>query len=449
MESWKISLIINTSIFIIFFLISITVIYRLKIKQKGYKLLFITYLCFWIPLMMTREYSSKITYGVNVDLMWLVLSSYGFIGIFFRPIVDYLALRLKNRKIILYSAIVIVFISFIPFIIVQNTTTSVIQSIGIGVGASMIGMYELMFKEQYTVNKAFLTVSILALPPLLADFLSSSIQSIVTTIPKSENNTNYPYMYIWIISLFFLFFTLILLFFVKENRSLIGLKNSKNIIIQNNWTAYIWYSLICVMGFLVAFIKFSNSGSVGVLTITQINEYYKTYSSEVLEGITAYMSLLFSLFQLSSSLFIYLFVIKRDRKDILFSIGIIVWILYHLLIMFVNDSVAYFALSALNGLSYGILYNLVLGLVLALSFNMNKITPMGIYQGILSIGTTISTFLVPFIKTNLTSKNQEAFTKNNYIINGILLSLIVVLGLIYFLVRSIQHKNKEKIILNI
>lgn len=447
MESWKTILIVNILIFLVFFIISIVVVWRLKIEQKGYKLLFITYLFFWIPLMMTREYSSKVTNGINVDLMWLILSSYGFVGIFCRPLVDFLALYLKNRKIILYLAIVIVTLSFIPFIVVQNTVTSIIQSVGIGIGASMIGMYELMFKEQYTVNKAFLTVSILALPPLLADFLSSSIQSIVSIIPESK--PNYPYIYIWIISLFFLVVTFCLLFFVKENRGLIGLKNSKNVVVKNSSLAFFWITLICIMGFLVAFVKFSNSGSVAVLTITKINEYTSGYSKEVLEELIAFMSLIFSLFQLSSSLFLYLFAIKKDRKDILFGIGLGIWLIYHIMIMFINDSVAYFVLSALNGLSYGILYNLILGLILALSFNSNKLTPMGIYQGMLSIGTTISTFLVTFIKQNLTNKSQESFVKNNYIINGILLGLIVVLGVIYLSTKIIEVKKKEKLFLNI
>lgn len=446
MQDWTLSLIINSLIFIIFFVASIFVIFRLKIEQKGYKLLFVTYLVFWIPFMMTREYTSQIVgERINREYMSLILCSYGLVGIFCRPLVDYLSLILRNRKIILYAAIVVSTITFIPFIAVQTTATSLIQSIGVGIGASMIGMYELMFKEQYTVNKAFMTVSILSIPPLLADFLGSSIQSVITTIPTGGNNPNYPTMYIWIISLAIMLIVFVMLIFIKEDRTKIGLRNKAVDLLNNNKYSYIWFILICLIGFLVAFVKFSNSGSVAILIMNQLNDI-NPYNEQLINSLKAYMSLLFSLFQLSSCVFIYYFVIKKNNHILLFTIGISSWIIFHLLIMFINNPIVYFSLSPLSGLGYGILYNMILGYVLTISFNTNKITPMGIYQSILSIGTTLSTFVVPFIKINLTNgitvDNNDSFITNNYIVNGILLSMIVLITIMYFVSHFIYSKKQ-------
>jgi hypothetical protein len=117
------------------------------------------------------------------------LASYGFIGIFTRLFADYFTFLKRNRKSMIYLAIIIGMITFIPIIIVQNIATNIVQSLGVGVGASMIGTYQLMFNEQYNndTSKHFLTISLLSIPPLIADFVSSSIQSIISSIDKIAN----------------------------------------------------------------------------------------------------------------------------------------------------------------------------------------------------------------------------------------------------------------------
>ena len=71
----------------------------------------------------------------------------------------------------------------VPLMIHISTINNILSSLSIGLGASCIGTYELLFKEQYQNNnkKAFLTISILSIPPLLANFITSPIQSIVKT----------------------------------------------------------------------------------------------------------------------------------------------------------------------------------------------------------------------------------------------------------------------------
>lgn len=430
------SLIINVSIFSVFLIISIVFISFMKIEQKGYKFLFVTYLIFWIPLMMTREYSGKIQNQINSSFTWLVLSAYGFVGIFIRPLADYISLKLKNRKIILYSAVILSFILTVPFLIYQDTTTATIQSIGIGIGASMIGTYELLFKEQYTVNKSYLTVSVLAIPPLLADFLSSAMQSIIVSIPSTNQNIkHWPFILIWIISCVFFVVVLLMLFFLKENRALVGLKNSNSTQMNNNKISIFWFLLICVMGFSIAFIKFANSGSVAVTNLEYMNEN-KKYSLDLIKSLQGYISLVFSVFQLCSSFLLFFLIKFKNSKHYLFLIGILSWVIYHISLMFINDSVAYFVISSLNGFGYGILYNVILAFVLELSFNKNKISPMGVYQSILSIGITSSSFFSPFVKENL----KNGFVQTNYIINGTILGMIFIISFVYFLIEVIKNK---------
>jgi hypothetical protein len=115
------------------------------------------------------------------------MAAYGFIGIFYRLFADYLTFLKKNRKIVIYAALIIGLVTYIPIIIKPCTATNVVQSLGVGVGASMIGTYQLLFSEQYGKSKTFLTVSILSIPPLLADFISSAIQSIFSSVNNGKD----------------------------------------------------------------------------------------------------------------------------------------------------------------------------------------------------------------------------------------------------------------------
>ncbi|MCQ3914513.1 MAG: hypothetical protein MJ201_01680 [Mycoplasmoidaceae bacterium] len=71
-------------------------------------------------------------------------------------------------------------------IIVPCLATNIIQSITVGIGASGIAVFNLMFNEQYAKRKVFLTVTLLSLPPLLAEFFSSVLQCCVTSFVPAE-----------------------------------------------------------------------------------------------------------------------------------------------------------------------------------------------------------------------------------------------------------------------
>ena len=384
--------------------------------------------------MMTREYTGKIQKLIDPNFISIVLSSYGIIGFFFRPFADWIAFKFKNRKIILFAAPVIITFTFIPFIIVQNNITSIIQSIGIGVGASMIGTYELLFKEQYTENKSYLTVSVLALPPLLADFLTSPIQSAVLMLPSNENNDKFPMIWIWIIALLFLITTFVMIFFVKENREFVGNIKQGEKVLKSNKYSILWIIIISFLGFLIAFIKFANSGSVAILNLENINQ--GKYSKVIIDSISGYISLVFSGFQLIGSVLMIYLLRKFKKEKYLFIFGIAFWIIFHIITLFVNDSIFYFIILSINGFSYGLIYNLFLALILSTSFSKAKITPMGIYQGLLSLGIAFSTFFTSFIKENL----KIDFKTTNYIVNGTIIGLLIFIILFYLIAEYIKEK---------
>lgn len=437
-------IIINSVIFLVVFSCSLLFVFKLKNVTKGYKIFFISYVVFWIPLKLLRDYTSIIQNQIDSTIVWLPLVMYGLVGIFIRPLADWLSLYLKNRKIILYGAVAIGILTFIPIIIYPSTETNVVQSIGVGVGASMIGTYELMFKEQYTKSKSFLTVSIMAFPPLIADFISAPIQSTIKIISSSNNGQSLNlniFIYLWVVGIGFYIITFLILFFVKEDRSKVG-TTLNNIRLDNNekktsFKSISLFVLVCMTGFFISFIKFSNSGSIATLTIQNLAQNIGI--QDKIASIQAYLSTIFSLAQLFGTVFVANFLVKKTNKLVSFSIGICLWILFQLVAIFNENPYVYFGVSFFNGFAYGILYNLVLAYVLSMSFKTNKITPMGIYQCILSIGIASSSFLIPYLKEVL--KNNQGYL----IVNYTLLAAIVILELIFataYIFHRQIYKNK-------
>lgn len=437
-------IIINSVIFIVVFSCSLLFVFKLKNATKGYKIFFISYVVFWIPLKLLRDYTSIIQNQIDSTIVWLPLVMYGLVGIFIRPLADWLSLYLKNRKIILYGAVAIGILTFIPIIIYPSTETNVVQSIGVGVGASMIGTYELMFKEQYTKSKSFLTVSIMAFPPLIADFISAPIQSTIKIISSSNNSQSLNlniFIYLWVVGIGFYIITFLILFFVKEDRSKVG-TTLNNIRLNNNekktsFKSISLFVLVCMTGFFISFIKFSNSGSIATLTIQNLAQNIGI--QDKIASIQAYLSTIFSLAQLLGTVFVANFLVKKTNKLVSFSIGICLWILFQLVAIFNENPYVYFGVSFFNGFAYGILYNLVLAYVLSMSFKTNKITPMGIYQCILSIGIASSSFLIPYLKEVL--KNNQGYLIVNYTLLAAIDVLELIFATAYIFDRQI-YKNK-------
>ncbi len=433
MQQWQvISVCINIAIFLIVILFSYFLIRKLNFGQKGYKSLFVLYTIFWIPLMLLRAVTGTMeSNGLgDTTYLWIPLAAYGFIGIFARIFADWIGFRTKSRKSFIYFAVIIQLITYIPIIIYPCTATNVIQSLGVGIGASAIGTYQLLFNEQYGRSKQFLTVSILSIPPLLADFISSPIQSLVMSISKTNYDPNVM-KYFWLIGLGFVLICLVMCFFIKENRSYFqkDVKYKQQIQSKNEW---IYYVLICLIGSLIAFVKFANSGAIAQLHIQKL-AWFKYNDTDIVKTYYGYLSVMFSLGQLFGGLLTGLVLVKKIGKIYTVLIGSLVWVIYHILALFVVNPYGYLGIHILNGFAYGIIYNLILGFVLMRTFKTYKLTPMGVYQAILSIGITISTWFTAWLKKDvlLPETEQQAYFHVSDVINWVMIGALIVSWILF------------------
>ena len=429
-------ILINIGILIFILIGSYVLLRKIKFESKGYKYLFITYSFFWMAPMLLRSYAGTFQNLIDINLTWIVLASYGFVGIVIRPFADIINYYFKSRKIFLYIACIIQIITFIPLLIHPSTTTSIIQSIGVGVGASCIGTFQLLFKEQYNESRSFLTVSILSIPPLIANFLTAPIQSVFMILTNNAGNNDLEFLKsMWLVGLVFVLISLIMIFFMKENKNKFdSITNGAKIFnFKNDGLSFV---ILLFVGLLITFIKFSTSGGVGTLHLQTISKLNNQDCSSY-EG---YLSVIFSIFQLLGGVLVGLVLVKYLKNIQIFAIGSIVWIIYLISYMFVKNPIGYFILHGLTGFAYGILYNLILGQVLNKRFNTPILSPMGIYQSVLAIGISLSGIFTQFIKNNLIHNYWIA----NNIISISLISTDIILFIIYFISYYLDH-NKIKI----
>lgn len=414
---------VNLSIFIVILAGSTWYLFKLPIKEKGFKLLFITYTCFWIAPMLLRSYRGTMQNLLDINYTAIVVASYGVVGIFIRPLADLINFGFKSRKMFLYIACLLQIILYTPIVFVPNTFTNVLEVLGVGIGASCIGTFQLLFKEQYKESKSYFTVSLLSIPPLLANFLTAPLQSILMVASGSQNGkfTDPNILkYMWIIGIVCTLAALILIFFVKENRALFG---SREQIYFNGKEDCLELILLSLVGTFITFIKFSNSGAVGTLHIQTLAKI----ANEDIRSYEGYLSVIFSLAQLVGGILVGTYLVKRMNHLSIFFLGTLSWIIYMISATYIHSPLGYFIIHSLNGFGYGVLYNFILGAVLSKSFKNKWMTPTGIYQAILAIGISLSGIFTQMIKNNL----QLDFDLAVRIINWTLVGCTIISFFIY------------------
>lgn len=439
------SIIVNLVIFIVIAVGSIVIIQKIKLDNKGYKYLFVVYTFFWMPIMLLRSYRGTMQNLLDPQFLWIVTSVYGFVGIFIRLFADFINYLFKYRKAFLYFSLIAQMILLIPIIVNINTLTNILSAVSIGIGASCIGTYELLFKEQYGNGnkKAFLTISILSIPPLLANFITAPIQSIVKIASTVNGHVETNKLIImWYIGLGLLIIAFIMLMLYKERKrvtySLINKKIEKlnTLKIKNNNSNTLFITL-AIIGSIIAFVKFSNSGSMGTLHLQNL-AYYSNNSCQSYEG---YLSVVFSIAQLLAGIMVGTYLIKRMNTISIFTIGIVSWIIYCLSSAFIRNPIGYFAIHLLNGFGYGILYNLVLAIVLSITINNRIITKVGLYQSILAIGITVSGWFTNWLKTILHRSGTFDSYMYTYMVQNMILICVIVVIYISFILVTINNKS--------
>lgn len=412
--------------------LGLTVFLVKKYKLSKYQvLIFVLLVLFWSAISIVRAYRKAYAVGdlasgglaMDGVLAANLAAAYGLISIFVRLPFFALSDFFKSRKFFIALALVFIFISSLWVVYDPGYTSLLLSSYALGVGASTLSMFNVFFAETFSANQALMSVSILSVAPLLAEFIVSPFQFAATASKPND------YASMWIISAILAAGALVFLFFVKDNKQPVRnftLAKFKKALFDPR------FIVLCLMGVIISFVRFASSGS-------NIVAYVKTDYVAMHPLMVAYIDALYSILQLVAGVLVGLWLKKKIGVRNTLILGLLFSLSFTLVASYVTDPTILFLTFGLNGFGYGLTYNVLLGMAMQpFQKDMREIT-MGIYQTFFAVGIfygdKIYASVIGFLKT--TYSDLQLYQTVYLLISGV----IVVTIFISFLVFNRRNRS--------
>lgn len=355
------------------------IIYILSKKyklNKNQKIIFWMLVLFWTSISIIRAYRkvyivdpiSMGGLGGSLLIASQVTSAYGLISCIVRLPVFFLTDILQKRKVFIQIAMgIIVATSFTVF---KRPSIGAVyySSLAMGLGASMLAVFNVMFSETFSESNASVSASILAVAPLLAEFMAAPIQYIGTY--GSYKNYNYLWLFSCIIGLI----SLIISMNMREIENKSQFSREKVRIVLTNKR----FLVVCVIGIIISFVKFSTSGPNMIV-------YARKYLN-MPAIMLAYLDTMFATPQLIASVLVGTYFKKKlgIEKTLLLSLGS--FLCFYAIILFTNNPYLAFFGYIFNGFGYGGTYISLISIALQYFEQKNRNISMGIFQAFFAFG---------------------------------------------------------------
>ncbi|XQP55923.1 MAG: hypothetical protein ACOQNY_00805 [Mycoplasmoidaceae bacterium] len=423
MEVETLALIINALVLALVVCGTVLLLWRLKLASKNKVLLFVLFILYWMAPLMCREYTGQMhIHQPNYDggsLLWVPLTVYGFAGLLWRPLTDVISFKLKSRKNVLYLSLAVQLLTIWPmFVWPDSFAMNIIQSIGTGIGASGIGLFNLMFTEQEHHRKLFTTVSILALPPLIAEFITSCMEAVLCgLVPEHGVDPETPdigiyleYLkYLWLFAIVFIIASFIITIFVKEEREYMFKSRDGVEAVNDKHDGWV-IALICLAGMCFIFVRWVTAGPSSVTQLIYIavgpdegpsNPIIPSYILQEVKYFEGYLSLMFAMGQMVGAICAALMLSKHrnNGKWVLIVIGFVVWTFYLVTNEQIINVYVFFWTNILNGIGFGLMYPVFIGTMLNKQYRKVKIiTPIGLFNTAMALGIVFASVFNNVIK---------------------------------------------------
>jgi len=261
----------------------------------------------------------------------------------------------KRRKIFVQISLFLLIVT--SFLVAFNGSylTLYLSSLSLGISATMLALFNVIFSETFSRDKAAVSVSILSVAPLLAEFIAAPIQYVFTM------NTYKHFDYMWIVAGVIAVVTFILSFMMKDYRPTDSDFSFDKVKVVIKHKSFIY---ICLLALLLSFIKFSTSGA-------NMIAYGKT-ELNMTPLMLAYMDAVY-------------FTRKWGiQKTLLFLLGCS--LAFYIIALYVNNPYVIYFSYILNGLGYGGAYNALISLSMQYFDREYRNVSMGIYQAFFALG---------------------------------------------------------------
>lgn len=418
---------------IIMALIALTIFIVLSKKYKLTKyqiLIFLLFTIFWMSIIVIRSYRKVYMMsdpsigglGMSEVLAVSVTSAYGLISIFVRLPIFVLSDFFKSRKFFILLSLFFIGASSLIAYFNPSYVTLLSSSISIGIGASLISLFNVMFADTFSKNDAIKSVSILSIAPLFGEFLSAPIQYLFT------NEVVKNYKGLWLVSSILALVAFSACLFFKDNKEKIRnytMKRFKEVLTNKK------FIVICLISIVISFIKFATSGSnyLALVKLSPIN-----MSSLGL----AYLDVIFSFSQLIAGVLAGIYLKKRIGVKKTLILGLCLSLGFSLIATLTTNPTILFLIYSLNGFGYGLTYNILIGLAMQPFAKDYREISMSIYQTFFAIGIYFGDKIYALIFNSFKSLSLlNVYYRVFYVI--IIITMLTIFAILIFY----RGKNKK------
>jgi transporter, major facilitator family len=395
--------------------------------KKDQIIIFWILVLFWSAISIIRAYRKlyAITPVENGGLSLTPLlasqiaAGYGLMSLIVRLPMFIVSDIFRRRKIFVQISLFLLIVTSFLVAFNGSYTTLYLSSLSLGISATMLALFNVMFSETFSKEKAALSVSILSVAPLLAEFIAAPIQYIFTINEYKHFN------YMWIVSGILAVATFILTFMMKDYRPVNSGFSFDKVKVVLKHGSFIY---VCIMALLLSFVKFATSGA-------NMIAYGKT-SLGMSPLMLAYMDAVFAIPQLIAGVLVGVYFTRKWglQKTLLFMFGCA--LAFYIIALYINNPYIIYFSYILNGLGYGGAYNVLISLAMQYFDREYRNVSMGIYQAFFALGIFYGDYVYVWIAKHV-ANGLFGFDQSKAI-------FLIVIGITLLSMLMVKLRVKDK-----
>ena len=379
-------------IMIVFILILVYYLSKKFELKKEQIIIFWILVLFWTALSIIRAYRKLYVItpieqgGLSLTpvLAAQIAAGYGLMSLIVRLPMFLASDIFKRRKVFIQIALFLLILTSFLVAFNANYLTLYLSSLSLGISATMLALFNVIFSETFSKDKAAVSVSILSIAPLLAEFMAAPIQYILTMDTYKQFN------YMWLVSGVIALITFVLTFMMKDYRPVDSDFSFNKVKVVLKHKSFIY---ICLLAVLLSFIKFSTSGA-------NMIAYGKT-DLNMTPLMLAYIDAVFAVPQLIAGVLVGVYLTRKwgIQKTLLFLLGCL--LTFYIIALYVNNPYIIYFSYTLNGLGYGGAYNILIALAMQYFDREYRNVSMGIYQAFFALGIYYGDYVYVWIAKHI------------------------------------------------
>ena len=379
-------------IMIVFILILVYYLSKKFELKKEQIVIFWILVLFWTAISIIRAYRKLYAItpmehgGLSLTpvLAAQIAAGYGLMSLIVRLPMFLASDIFKRRKVFIQIALFLLILTSFLVAFNANYLTLYLSSLSLGISATMLALFNIIFSETFSKDKAAVSVSILSIAPLLAEFMAAPIQYVLTMDTYKQFN------YMWLVSGIIALITFLLTFMMKDYRPVDSDFSFNKVKVVLKHKSFIY---ICLIAVLLSFIKFSTSGA-------NMIAYGKT-DLNMTPLMLAYIDAVFAVPQLIAGVLVGVYLTRKwgIQKTLLFLLGCL--LTFYIIALYVNNPYIIYFSYTLNGLGYGGAYNILIALAMQYFDREYRNVSMGIYQAFFALGIYYGDYVYVWIAKHI------------------------------------------------